>query len=356
VPNTPISFPLVLNTLPILNCKSYIEWPRWGYKRVKGLGQIKRNDIVVFNFPAGDTIAQKVQNPDYYTLLHLYGREAITRNSAEFGDIIYRPVDKRENYVKRCIGMPGDSLQILHNRICINGQFLDDTKYVQYVYYVETIGTRIKDDIFRRLNVSRDDQQLVSERTSQTNFYYQLLPHFGFTKNAAATYNPIYRLPLTIEAAEEIARMPFVKKIVIESELIGGEVYPLGYETGWTRDNYGPIWIPRKDATIELTPQNLALYHRCIRNYENNDLDIRPDGSIRINGQPATHYTFRYDYYWMMGDNRHCSADSRSWGFVPEDHIVGKPIMVWLSVDRDRSLFDGGIRWKRLFRWVESFN
>jgi signal peptidase I len=356
VPNTPISFPLVLNTLPVLNCKSYIEWPRWEYKRVKGLGQVKRNDIVVFNFPAGDTIALKVQNPDYYTLLHLYGREAIARNRAEFGEVIYRPVDKRENYVKRCIGMPGDSLQIRHNRIYINGQLLEDTKNVQYVYYVETDGIRIKDDLFRRLNVSREDQQLVSERTSQTDFYYRLLSYIGFTQNDEGRYNPIYRLPLTTEAAKTIAQAPSVKKVVIEPDLVGGEVYPLDYETGWTRDNYGPIWIPRKGATIELTQKNLALYHRCIRNYENNDLDIRPDGSVRINGQVATSYTFQYDYYWMMGDNRHCSADSRSWGFVPEDHIVGKPIMVWLSIDRDRSLFDGGIRWNRMFRWVESFN
>jgi signal peptidase I len=356
VPNTPISFPLVLNTLPILNCKSYIEWPRWKYKRVKGLGQVKRNDIVVFNFPAGDTIAFKMQNPDYYTLLHFYGREAIARNQAEFGEVIYRPVDKRENYVKRCVGMPGDSLQIRHNRIYIDGQLLEDTKNVQYVYYVETDGVRIKDDLFRRLNISKEDQQLVSERTSQSNFYHQLLPYIGFTQNDEGHYNPVYRLPLTAEAARTIAQVPSVKKVVIEPDLVGGEVYPLDYNTGWTRDNYGPIWIPRKGATIELTQKNLAFYHRCIRNYENNDLDIRPDGSVRINGQAATHYTFRYDYYWMMGDNRHSSADSRSWGFVPEDHIVGKPIMVWLSVDPDRSFFDGKYRWNRMFRWVESFN
>ncbi|MDR0393927.1 MAG: signal peptidase I [Tannerella sp.] len=355
VPNTPISFPLVQNTLPFLNCKSYIEWPNWGYKRVKGLGQVKRNDIVVFNFPAGDTIALKVQNPDYYTLLHLYGREAIRLNRNDFGEILYRPVDKRENYVKRCVGMPGDSLRIIDNRIYIDGEMQKNTKNVQYIYYVETDGTLIKDDMFRRLNVSKDDRKLVSESVPDDS-YYQTLSYIGFTKNADGRYNPIYRIPLTTEAYEIVTKMPSVKKIVIEPDLIGGDVYPFDYDTGWTRDNYGPVWIPKKGATIELNRKNLALYHRCIRNYENNELEVKPGGPVLINGQPATTYTFKYDYYWMMGDNRHCSSDSRFWGFVPEDHIVGKPILVWLSLDKDRSLFDGGIRWKRLFHRVEAFD
>ena len=358
VPNTPISFPLVQNTLPLFNCKSYIEWPNWGYKRVKGLGQVKRNDIVVFNFPAGDTVALKVQNPDYYSLLHQYGREAIRLNKAEFGEVIYRPVDKRENYVKRCVGMPGDSFQIIDNQIYIDGEVLKNTRNVQHAYYVETDGTLIKEDMFRRLQVSKDDQMLVSEYkpNTATEYYFRALPYAGFSKNADGRYNPIYRVPLTTEAYEIVAKMPSIKKVVIGPSLFGGEVYPLDYETGWTRDNYGPIWIPEKGATIELNEKNLALYQRCIRNYENNKLEIRPDGSVLINGQPATTYTFRYDYYWMMGDNRHYSAYSRSWGFVPEDHIVGKPILVWLSLDKDRPLFDGGIRWNRMFRKVTSFD
>jgi signal peptidase I len=353
VPNTPISFPLVQNTLPILNCKSYVEWPNWGYKRVKGLEQVKRNDIVVFNFPAGDTVMLNMSNPDYYTIAHYRGREAIRLNKAEFGDIVYRPVDKRENYVKRCVGMPGDSLRIINNQIYIDGQILKDTKNVQYIYYVETDGTIIKDDMFRRLRVSMDDRKFASELTSE---YYQALSYLGFNKNSDGRYNPVYRIPLTTEALEIVRKMPSIRKIVIEPELIGGDVYPIDYDMGWTRDNYGPIWIPEKGATIRLDEKNLALYHRCIRNYENNTLETGPDGSVRINGEPATTYTFKYDYYWMMGDNRHGSADSRSWGFVPEDHIVGKPILIWLSLDKDRSLFNGGIRWNRMFRRVEAFN
>ena len=356
VPNTPISFPLVQNTFPILNCKSYIEWPNWGYKRVKGLGQVKRNDIVVFNFPAGDTVTLYVSNPDYYSLINRHGREGVLLNKAEFGDIIYRPVDKRENYVKRCVGMPGDSLKIVNNQIYIDGQILKNTKNTQYTYFVETNGTLITDEIFRRLQVSKDDRLLVSELNDNTRPYYHSLPYMGFTANADGQYKPIYRLPLTTEAFEIVQKMPSIYKILIEPEELGGDVYPIDYELNWTRDNYGPIWIPKKGETITLDEKNLAIYHRCIRNYENNTLEVSNDGSVKINGQPTTTYTFKYDYYWMMGDNRHGSADSRSWGFVPEDHVIGKPILVWLSLDKDRGLFDGGIRWNRLFRMVDSFD
>jgi signal peptidase I len=356
VPNTPISFPLVQNTLPVLNCKSYLEWPDWGYKRVKGLGHVRRDDIVVFNFPAGDTVMLNMPNPDYYSMVESVGREAIRLNKRNFGDVVYRPVDKRENYVKRCVGMPGDSLQIIDNQVYIDGKALENRKNVQFVYYIETDGTTFRDELFRRLKVSVEDRLLVSEPTQETGYYYQALPYFGFTKNAGGYYNPIYRVPLTAEALAMVKKLPSVRKVVIEPELAGGDVYPVDYDMGWTRDNYGPIWIPAKGATIRLDEKNLALYHRCIRNYENNKLDIGADGSVRINGAVATSYTFKYDYYWMMGDNRHCSADSRSWGFVPEDHIVGKPILVWLSLDKDRGIFDGGIRWNRMFRRVEAFN
>ena len=356
VPNTPISFPLVQNTFPIFNCKSYIEWPDWGYKRVKGLGHVERNDIVVFNFPAGDTVALNAPNPDYYSLIKRYGREGVRLNKAAFGDIVYRPVDKRDNYVKRCVGMPGDSLKIVNNQIYIDGKELKNTKNVQYVYYVETDGARITDEVFRRLHVSKDDQLLVSEPNEDVMYYYQSLTYVGFTPDANGRYNPVYRLPLTTEGFEIVKKIPSVRKVVIEPEEIGGDVYPIDYELNWTRDNYGPIWIPKKGATITLDEKNLAIYHRCIRNYENNTLEVNPDGTVKINGRSTTTYTFKYDYYWMMGDNRHCSADSRSWGFVPEDHIVGKPILVWLSLDKDRGLFDGGIRWNRMFRMVDSFN
>lgn len=351
VPNTPLSFPLVQNTLPIFNCKSYLDWPSWDYKRVAGLGQIQRNDIVVFNFPAGDTVATLQQNPDYYTLVQMYGREAVRMNKQSFGDIIYRPVDKRENYVKRCVGLPGDSLSIRNNQVYINGKAAQNPKNMQLNYFVET-ETPLTETMFRNWGVSRDDYMPYGQPCTVTD--PETLSFLGFQPNANGAYNLVYRFPMTESMVAQVKKLPSVKKVIVEPEIIGGTMYyPVDYDNGWTRDNYGPIWIPKRGATIELTPENLALYRRCIKNYEHNELEEK-DGVVYINGEKATTYTFQYDYYWMMGDNRHNSADSRSWGFVPEDHIVGKPIMIWLSLDKDRSLFDGGIRWNRLFRWVDS--
>lgn len=351
VPNTPLSFPLVQNTLPILNCKSYLDWPSWDYKRVAGLGQIQRNDIVVFNFPAGDTVATLQQNPDYYTLVQMYGREAVHMNKQSFGEIIYRPVDKRENYVKRCVGLPGDSLSIRNNQVYINGKAAQNPKNMQLNYFVET-ETPLTETMFRNWGVSRDDYMPYGQPCTVTD--PETLSFLGFQPNANGAYNLVYRFPMTEAMVAQVKKLPSIKKVIVEPEIIGGTMYyPVDYDNGWTRDNYGPIWIPKRGATIELTPENLALYRRCIKNYEHNELEEK-DGVVYINGEKATTYTFQYDYYWMMGDNRHNSADSRSWGFVPEDHIVGKPIMIWLSLDKDRSLFDGGIRWNRLFRWVDS--
>ena len=351
VPNTPLSFPLVQNTLPILNCKSYLDWPSWDYKRVAGLGQIQRNDIVVFNFPAGDTVATLQQNPDYYTLVQMYGREAVRMNKQAFGEIIYRPVDKRENYVKRCVGLPGESLSLRNNQVYINGKAAQNPKNMQLNYFVET-ETPLTETMFRNWGVSRDDYMPYGQPCTVTD--PETLSFLGFQPNANGAYNLVYRFPMTEAMVAQVKKLPSVKKVIVEPEIIGGTMYyPVDYDNGWTRDNYGPIWIPKRGATIELTPENLALYRRCIKNYEHNELEEK-DGVVYINGEKATTYTFQYDYYWMMGDNRHNSADSRSWGFVPEDHIVGKPIMIWLSLDKDRSLFDGGIRWNRLFRWVDS--
>ena len=350
VPNTPLSFPLVQNTLPIFGCNSYVEWPAWGYKRVKGFGSVKRNDIVVFNFPAGDTVALRMQNPDYYMLVHDLGREKIHALPDVYGKVIYRPVDKRENFVKRCIGMPGDNLQLIENQVYINGEKMKNPQKMQLNYYVETDGTYFSEEQFRALEVSKSDRKMVSFNES---YHHSLLETIGFKMNANSQSNQVYLLPLTEKAVEMVRKLPFVKQVVLDKDMWSG-VYPVGYNLGWARDNYGPVWIPQKGQTIELNPQNLALYTRCIVNYENNTLETLPDGKIRINGQETTTYTFRYDYYFMLGDNRHNSADSRMWGFVPEDHIVGKPLMVWLSLDKDRNLLNGGIRWNRMFRKVSA--
>ena len=347
VPNTPIAFPLVQNTFPIFNCKSYLDWPEWGYKRVKGLGEVKRDDIVVFNFPAGDTVALKVQNPDYYTLVKEYGRDYVWEDKATFGDVIYRPVDKRENYVKRCIGMPGDTIEIRNNQVFIDGKAAKNPEKLLYNYFIETDGSMLSEEQFRLLDISKDDRVLINGNNNAN-----LMSFLGIQPNAQGQFNPVYHFPMTQKALETAKKLPIIKQVIIEPDSFGGATYfPVDYPTGWSRDNYGPLWIPKKGATIPLTEENIGLYSRCIRNYEGNTLEVK-EGKAYINGQPADSYTFKYDYYWMVGDNRHNSADSRSWGFVPEDHIVGKPIMIWLSLDKDRGIFDGGIRWNRMFRWV----
>ena len=311
VPNTPVAFPLVQNTLPFFNCKSYLDWPEWDYKREQ------------------------------------YGREAIQLNKADFGDVIYRPVDKRENYVKRCIGMPGDTIEIRDNQVYIDGVAAKNPEKMQLNYFVETDGSMLSEEQFRLLDVSKADRVLIDG--SYNSKYMSML---GIQPNGNGQYNPVYHFPLTQKTLEIAKKLPVVKRVVLEPDPVGTDsYYPVDYQTGWSRDNYGPLWIPKKGTTIPLTERNIALYKRCIVNYEHNKLEVK-DGKVYINGKPETTYTFKYDYYWMMGDNRHNSADSRSWGFVPEDHIVGKPIMIWLSLDKDRSLFDGGIRWNRMFRWV----
>ncbi len=375
VPNTPLSMPLAQHTLPLVNTKSYIEWPQWDYKRVPGLGKVKRNDIVVFNFPAGDTVATNYQQTDFYSLAYnegqrmypnpvnmdsltrkqqravydLYynaGRNLILSNPKMYGDVVVRPVDRRENYVKRCVGLPGDTLEIRDAQVYIDGKPLENPEDMQLNYLVQTTGPYITEDMFRELGISKDDQAMVTNES--------LLMEMGLThRDAQGRLAPTYDLPLTKKMLETLSgNKKLVSRIVMEPEMFTGQMYPLNFYTKWDRNNYGPIWIPKKGATIKLTEDNLPIYERPIRAYEGNTLEVKEDG-IYINGKKTDEYTFKMDYYWMMGDNRHNSADARSWGFVPEDHVVGKPIVVWLSLDKDRGWFDGKIRWNRIFKWVK---
>ena len=379
VPNTPLSMPLTQHTMPVFNCKSYLEWPHWKYKRVPGLGHVKLGDIVVFNFPAGDTVALNHQMEDFYSLAYREGRrlypnpvnmDSLTRseqrmvydlyytkgsalvrsNPQVYGEVITRPVDRRENYVKRCTGLPGDTLQIIDGQVYLNGKAMPNPKDMQFNYFVQTNGMLISDDLFRQLGISKDDQWLVTDGTGSNDAYLMSL---GLElSDPAGKPLPVYHLRLTQAMLDALnSNKKLVRHIVREPDDMGGDVYPMNLYTKWTRDNYGPLWIPRKGATITLTEDNLPLYERCIRAYEGNTLEQRQDG-IYINGEKTDTYTFRMDYYWMMGDNRHNSLDSRYWGFVPEDHVVGKPIVVWLSLDKDRGWLDGKVRWNRLFKWV----
>lgn len=356
IPQTPLTMPLTQHTLPVVECKSYLDWPHWDYRRVKGLGNIQLNDIVVFNYPAGDTLCSAPQyqafdyyqmcygigyqlypnrpNPDslsadlrfkYFNAIYEAGRQAIRQNQMEYGEIITRPADRRENYVKRCVGLPGQTLQIKNHIIYLDGKANKEPENVQYTYYV-----RLK-------------QSLPEE----------LMEELGISMEDLTSLNTVGYLPLTKRAVEVLqGRKDLVEMIKLNTDANDLEIYPLNGNKHWTRDNYGPVWIPKKGEKIALTMDNIAVYERPIKVYEDNDLEIK-DGKILINGQEAKEYTFKMDYYWMMGDNRHNSADSRYWGFVPEDHIVGKPIFIWWSSDPDRHGISG-VRWSRLGRIVDN--
>ena len=322
VPQTPLSMPLVQHTMPewLGGGKSYLDWPHWEYKRLKGWTSPKKGDIVVFNFPTGDTVCTKMQNPDYYTLCYYYGKERVHSRKDVFGEIITRPVDRRENYVKRCVGEPGDSLRIINNVVYTKtspqpspqGRENDwiqepEREGLQLNYLVRTDGHVFGAKYLEKIGISVADRVQMDPQT--------------------------WHFPLTAEMKAELEKNPHVLAVEIEPESQGGAVYPLGHND-WTRDNYGPIYIPRKGDKILITEENYWIYKRIAEAYE-----FRP---MRIGEE----YEFAMDYYWMQGDNRHNSADSRYWGFVPEDHIVGRPVFIWLSIDKDKH----GIRWERLGR------
>lgn len=360
IPETPLTMPLTQHTMPLVNVKSYIEWPHWDYRRVKGLGNVKLNDIVVFNYPAGDTLVneERYQANDYYQMVYSIGDQLMQQNGqekdvrvmnplqqrhyfeqvyatgrnyissmpGEYGDIISRPTDRRENYVKRCVGLPGQTLQIKNRIVYLNGKANKEPDNVQYTYKMKLKG----------------------------EFPIDLADELGITNEDLLMYNQSGVIPLTKKAYMALkANRKLVESISINTDATYGDLYPLNVYTGWTRDNYGPVWIPKKGESIALTLKNLPVYERCIKVYEGNDLKVDNAGRIFINGKQAKSYTFKLDYYWMMGDNRHNSADSRYWGFVPEDHIVGKPIFIWWSHSPDHPGFSG-IRWNRLFTFVDN--
>ncbi len=359
IPQTPLTLPLTQHTIPGINCRSYIEWPQWDYRRVKGLGQVQWGDIVVFNYPTGDTVAvdypydfydmcystglqiaeqngeqlpamrtlSTEKQMELYQQLYELGKSYVQSQKNKFGDIIVRPVDRRENYVKRCVGLPGQKLEIRDKVVVIDGKPMPQPELAQWNYAVYT-----------------HNRQLLPDR---------LCADLGISDEARAhIFDYAGGMPLTNAAREALLKETAVVDSIVEiMDAYAGNLYPLDHDYGWTRDNYGPVLIPKRGQTIPLTMENIAIYERPIRAYEKNRLDIR-DGKILINGQEANSYTFKMDYYWMMGDNRHNSADSRYWGFVPEDHVVGKPLFIWLSVSPDSNPEMPRYRWNRLFKWV----
>lgn len=346
VPNTPIHVPLVQNTLPLINTKSYLEWPQWRYHRLKGLGNVERGDIVVFNFPAGDTVALKVQNPDYYTLVKQFGHARVNNDKATFGEVIYRPVDRRENYVKRAVGLPGERIKIVDGVIYINGEAQPQPENVQFNYYFQLRQGEMTDADWERIGIAADDRH----RVNVTPEDIESLRALGFAVNADGSVPPLYVAPLTAAMVSALESDPRISRVMKMEAVPEPWLFPDGVSAERTRADYGEIWIPRKGATIRVDERAWRIYGRCIRNYEHNDDATFRDGKLYIGGEPRDTYTFLMDYYFMMGDNRDNSLDSRYWGFVPEDHIVGRPEVVLVSFDKDKGLLDGGIRWNRVLR------
>lgn len=315
-PMTALSFPMVHDTVPGLGIKSFVSeddsekknnWKNklsFPYLRLPAIQKIKRNDIVVFNWP-GDT------------------------TKTMWGDVsgkqTYKPIDKRTNYVKRCVGIPGDSLEVRNGYVYINNKrtVLPDRAKPQWNFEVNTGGREF----------SRND-----------------IEKYNLQKESRILGNGLYLLNLTDEEAASLEKNRIIKSIKKHIEPKGQyrkSIFPHSPKYPWSSDNFGPIYIPKKGVTVSLNENTIPFYEQIIRRYENNNLTIF-ENDIYINGKKASTYTFKQDYYWMMGDNRHNSLDARNWGYVPFDHVVGKPVMIWFSFDSDRNK----IRWERLFTTV----
>ncbi len=335
-PMTVAMFPLLHNRLPFINKESYLKKPSLPYNRLPAIRDIKNNDPIVFNWPVGDSVY--ITNRSY-TVNQLRLNPGLTQNNSQLRkqvknkDYVVRPLDKKDHYIKRCVAIPGDSLQIINKQVYINGKAAENPSGIQYGYSVQFSRNTNMNRIFKKLNIYEKD--LFS---------------------APASNNTV-GLHLSEEMIEEIKKLdPSATFKIAEIQPKNGSRRDFPHDPknypGWTVDNYGPIWIPKKGVTIDIDMNNISLYKRIISSYEHNDLEIK-NGSIIINGQAARQYTFKQDYYWAMGDNRHNSEDSRSWGFVPHDHIVGKPLFIWFSTNNGN--IREGIRWNRIFKSANIF-
>ncbi len=420
LPQTPLAIPFTSHTLPLTkHTPAFVDWIQLPYKRLAGLTTVKNDDIVVFNFPEGDTVAANIQEQSYYALCRQYGRKNVVNDQlvnpytgmtekGVFGKILVRPMDKEDNYVKRCVAIAGDTLLVKDGQVYINGVAQKKADGRQFKYAIITDGQAINEKVYEKMDISKEDQKNSILFDPNIFLYMPQLTNYNT--------NNLIILPLTIENYNKFKsanNIKYIEKIckpigykepyifphtpvnyVVNDTLIGyirtindslanvlatfkGKTYSKTEDfynllaqnlndtiifdnpkvlftisqTGsftWNEDNFGPLWIPKQGVTVSLSMDNIPLYYRIIHSYEHNDLAIK-DNKIYINGNEVTQYTFKQNYYFMMGDNRHNSADSRFWGFVPEDHIVGTPLFIWLSIDKDKPLFKK-IRWNRLFK------
>lgn len=352
VPMTPVHFPLVHSSFPafIGGGKSYMDSPSLSYHRLPGLRDVEQGDIVVFNYPAGDTVTTFTEESgeSYYALVERFGRDEVYGHPEKYGKVVYRPVDRRTNYVKRCVGLPGQRLRIVDDVVYTDGKAMATPENAQFRYLVAA-ATAITPEQADELDISYADIQYV---TPGADMY---LPLLSMVPGATDT-DVLQIVPLTKAARGALAATAGVHGMAKFNDLhldMDMELFPAGVSRGWTLSNYGGsrgLLIPKKGMTIKLNPEVWPIYERVIRNYEGHLDSYVRNGRVYVDGRPATTYTFAMDYYFMMGDNRDLSLDSRFWGFVPEDHVVGTPMFVIVSIDPERSIFRGGFRWNRLFK------
>ena len=316
VPQTPLTIPFTHNQ--IFGKESYSTLIQNDYRRLKGFRDVGRGDCVVFGFPNGDTVLRKAPVEDYHALVRILGRDKV----ASLGEYVVRPVDKKDHYVKRCVALPGDTLEIKDGMVWINGRKEEVEPGIQLSYKVVTNGQRINSKTMEQLGLNPSEIYFDSS-----------LPGYPAMILTAEMLEKVKELPNVVNVSDNLER---------DAASVSREIFPFTEDSGWTRDFFGPLWIPAKGATVKITVDNLPLYERIITAYEHSDLQqALKDGE----------YTFKQDYYFMMGDNRHNSLDSRYWGFVPEDHIVGRPALIWLSTDKGKS-FPKNIRWRRFLKFV----
>ena len=295
VPMTPISFPFVHHTIPVINAKAYSEALKLPYYRLPGFQKIKRNDVVVFNYPAED---------------------------------LKRPVDKKENYIKRCLAIPGDTFKMKDGAVYVNGQLEENPPEAMTSYRITTT------------------KGISQSQLRSIGVYSHVL--------RGNVSGGIFEANLTKKQFEEISKWGIIKDITPVVGLHAMEeagVFPYGPNLGWNRDNYGPLYCPKAGEEITLDSFNYFIYHRAITEYEDNPEFRMLNGKFYNGQEEITSYTFKYNYYFMIGDNRHMSADSRYWGFVPENHIVGKALFIWMSLGEGKNFFDR-IRWDRIFNGI----
>ncbi|UTW65518.1 S26 family signal peptidase [bacterium SCSIO 12643] len=391
-PVTPLAFPFAHHSLPATNntIPAYLKWLKLPFYRLPGYSHIERNDVVVFNYPEGDTVDVEWQaNKSFNAMIREealnlkyddFRNKRAIKPDAQYNKVAHdrivknrpltiRPIDKRENYIKRCVAIPGDEIEIKESILYVNGEKAFMAEDMQYAYYVQ----------FKK-SLALDNQGRVSDKAKM-----RLKKKYNVNLQDILQLNggTLFRFPLSQEMKDKLSKDPnvasiqkavnpkgeysFIDKLIVRNEF-GADFanyleqegitspkypyYPNVKEYNWTEDNFGPLVIPKEGMTIDLTLENLPLFSRPISVYEHNKLEVK-NGKIFINGEETTTYTFKMNYYWLMGDNRHNSADSRFWGFVPEDHVVGKAAFVWLSIDPELSSSDGKFRWDKMFRVVK---